>query len=376
MSMSDKDGLSINETTLKKLFSLKENDGFSNKSWDEWFEHLLSQSVKKISQSEIESIMEKIHYESFDEWVKNFALNLSNIWKESSARDLDPTPNLKSYTDNSAIVIGRGPSLKKHGHLELIANSDYTGSIVCCDGALTNALKAGVTPEKFPKYYVVTVDPYPLARKFYDDPIVDKYGKKIQGIFSTISNPTVVERARQSGIKIHWLHSLFDYSEGKKSFNSISALMVRSNTHLDGLPAIQTGGNVGTSSWFISWQILKNSTVTLAGINHGWEEDDSWETIITHGRKNDPRVFGNEISVEVDKNSPTFKELFKKVYNPEFKCYCILDPLFQFYSEALKEFISRSPSWLTTINATEGGSIFGDRIKCMTMKNFLEKYKN
>ncbi len=125
MSMSDKDELSINETTLKKLSSFKQNDGFSDKSWDEWFDHLLTQSVKKTSQSEIENIMEKLHYESFDEWVKNFALNLSNIWKESSARDLDPTPNLKSHTDNSAIVIGRGPSLKKHGHLELIANSDY-----------------------------------------------------------------------------------------------------------------------------------------------------------------------------------------------------------------------------------------------------------
>lgn len=64
MSMSDKDELSINETTLKKLFSFKQNDGFNDKSWDEWFDHLLAQSVKKTSQSEIENIMEKIHYGS------------------------------------------------------------------------------------------------------------------------------------------------------------------------------------------------------------------------------------------------------------------------------------------------------------------------
>jgi hypothetical protein len=375
--MSNDFEFSIRESTLAKLLSLKNEEGFDKKSWDEWFNHLLNQnSVQKPSQKEIEKTMEKLHYESFDEWVQNFAINLNNIWNESSARELDPTSNQKSYLNNSAIVIGRGPSLKKHKHLELIAKSDYKGSIVCCDGALINVLNAGITPEKFPKFFVVTIDPYKHAIKFYDDKIVDKYGQKIKGVFSTLSNPTVVERVREAGIKIHWLHSLFDYGEGKKSFNHVSALMVRTKKHLNGLPALQTGGNVGTASWFVSWQILKNSTVSLAGINHGWEEDDPWETIITHGRKADPRVFGNEISVNIDRNDPAFNKLFKKIYNPEFKCYCILDPLFQFYSEALKEFILRSPTWLTTINATEGGSIFGERIKCMSLENFLKNYKN
>jgi len=41
----------------------------------------------------------------------------------------------------------------------------------------------------------------------------------------------------------------------------------------------------------------------------------------------------------------------------------------------LKEFIARSPPEVTTINATEGGAIFGERIKCMTFKQFLDRYK-
>ena len=40
---------------------------------------------------------------------------------------------------------------------------------------------------------------------------------------------------------------------------------------------------------------------------------------------------------------------------------------------ALLEFISRSPSWLTTINATEGGSIFGKRIESMKFVGFFKK---
>ena len=313
----------------------------------------------------LETIMEKIQCASYDDWVKNFALNLDNIWNESSAAELTPT-NSKTKLQ-SAIVIGRGPSVKKKGHLELLAKSNFNGAIVCCDGALINTLKAGVTPERFPNFYVVSIDPYSPAMKFYDDKIVDQYGDGIKGIFSIIVKPTTVEKARNAGIKIHWLHSLFDYEEGKKSFNQISALMVRIKNHHDGLPAIQTGGNVGTSSWFVSWRILKCPTVALIGINHGWNEDDPWEKIISHG--------SDFVKTDViDRKNPTFNKLFKKIYNMDFNCYCIVDPLFQFYSSALKEFIVKSPEWLTTINATEGGSIFGNRIIGMSFYLFLEKY--
>ena len=322
--------------------------------------------MSKTKPFNLENFWKKIYHKIiYDEWLENFPLNLTNIWNESSAAELTPT-NGKTKL-KSAIVIGRGPSVKKKGHLEILAKSNFNGAIICCDGALINTLKAGVTPEKFPNFYVVSIDPYSPAMKFYDDKIVDRYGDKIKGIFSTIVKPTTVENARKSGIKIHWLHSLFDYEEGKKSFNQISASMVRIKNHHNGLPAIQTGGNVGTSSWFIAWRILKCPTVALIGINHGWNEDDPWEKIISHG--------SDFVKTDVvDRKSDTFEKLFKKVYNPDFNCNCIVDPLFQFYSSALKEFIVRSPEWLTTINATEGGSIFGDKIIGMPFDSFLGKY--
>lgn len=318
-------------------------------------------------QDSIEDIMKKTHYENFDEWVTNFALNLSNIWNEKSAKSLQSSDNENLQNEeNSAIVIGRGPSIKKYDQLKLLADSDYRGTIVCCDGKLSDALKAGVTPDKFHKFFVTTIDPYKDIKKHYDHEIIDTYGSKIKGIFTVIANPNAVERARQSGMQIHWMHSLFDYNEGKKSLNNLSALMIRAKDSIHRLPAIQTGGNVGTSSWFVAWQILRCTTVALIGINHGWEESDSWETIISHGNMLDTK--------KIDRNSPSFKRLFKKIYNPDFNCNCILDPLFQFYSEALKEFISRSPEWLSTINATEGGSIFGKRIKSMKFSDFLNSF--
>jgi hypothetical protein len=367
--MSDHLEFPINQTTFAKMLALKKKMGYDKRGWDEWFDFVFSQDMEKSDLTNMEKIMKKANYDVWYEvWIRNFALNLTNVWNEFSARDLDPSKNLVIETsEQSAIVIGRGPSVKKHEHLETLAKSNYKGSIVCCDSALISALKAGVTPEKFPKYFVATIDAGDDIKEFYDDEIINRYGKQINGIFATVSSPLVVERARQAGIKIHWLHALFDYNEGKKSFNQISGLMVRAKKHLHGLPAIQTGGNIGTSSWFISWKILKCSTIALIGIDHSWNVDDPWEKIISHG---------NALpQIEIDKNNPVFNKLFPKIYNPEFNCYCILDPIFQYYSAALKEFISRAPPHVNTINGTEGGCIFGERVKCMTLKDFLKKYE-
>ena len=43
--------------------------------------------------------------------------------------------------------------------MKLLANSKYDGNIVCTDGALKSVLEAGITPDKFPKFFVISVDP-------------------------------------------------------------------------------------------------------------------------------------------------------------------------------------------------------------------------
>lgn len=356
--MSDTEENIIPNEIIDGLLDLKNSNNFNKISWSDF---LTSITENNIIKSGLENVIEKNFYKQhYDEWVKNFSLNLNNIWNELSATELN-----KNLNDQSAIVIGAGPSLQQNSHLEKISISNYQGSIICTDRSLIPALKAGITPDRFPNFFVVTIDPSIILKKFYDDDIVDKYGKKINGLFSTVIHPEVVGRARDSGIKIHWMHALFDYHEGKKSFNQTSALMVRAKKHVNGLPAIQTGGNVGTSAWFVAWKILHTRNVCLLGINHSWDVNDPWEKIAAHS--NTP--------IDIDKESPLFERAFPKIFHPDFKTYCISDPIFQYYSDALKEFISRSPEWLTTINATEGGCIFGDKITCMSLIEFLDKYE-
>lgn len=328
-------------------------------------------SISKSKIAAYEAILKNRAYEEYELWISNFALNLNDIWDEQSASILSLSGS--SDADKHAIVIGKGPSINKKNHLKLLAQSNFSGSIICCDGKLIDTLKSGVTPDKFPKFYVVTVDPLSSIKRNYDDPIVDKYGSGIKAVFSVVSHPDAVRRARKSGMKIHWMHSLVDYNEGKKSFNYITSVMVRAKNHSNGLPAIQTGANVGTSSWFVGWKILKCNKIALIGINHGWEEDDPWDLILSHTLNN------NELPtepIEIDKSSESFKKLFPKLYNPDLDSYFILDPIFQLYRSALLEFIERSPDWLYTYNATEGGSIFGSRVKNITLKEFLRINEN
>lgn len=357
--MSIDNEFSILQSTLKKLLKIKKTSGFENKTWDEWFLDHFS-DTKSSRDKSVENFFYK---HDFDQWVQNFTLNLDNIQNESSAKDI-----VLNYSEKNdfTIVIGAGPSLKKHNHLEKLAQSNYRGTIICTDRSLIPALKAGVTPEKFPNFFVITIDAYEEIQKYYDDEIVNKYGHLINGIFSVLTFPSTVNKARNAGIKINWIHTLFDYADGQKSFNHISALMIRSKNPIHKLPAIQTGGNVGTSGWFVGWKILKSKTICLIGMNHGWEEDDPKDLILSHGNVGD-------IS-EIKSNEENFQKLFPKIFNPFFKTNCILDPIFAYYSSTLKEFILRSPENVATINSTEGGSLFGERIICLKFTEFLSKF--
>lgn len=360
--MAEINNFEITDDTFKKILEKKEQMGFTSKSWDEWFGEVLGLESKDRSTNDIiEKILKKNNYKAYyDNWIHNFALNLENIWNDRSARDI--LAKSDSNESKSAIVIGRGPSLIKNNHLELLAKSDYRGKIICSDGVLPLVLKSGINPEEYEDFFVITIDSQDHQKKFYENEIVIKNGYKIKGIFSTTISPEVYHAAKKAKIEVYWIHTLVDYDKGNSSFNYISGIMTKSKNHKKGLPAIQTGGNAGTSSWVIAWSILKCSTVCLIGIDMGYPLDMKFEEGIDHKF---PKVIAE---------TEAFKKAYPIIYNPEFKCECRQDPVFQYYSNALKEFIKKTSNKVKTINATEGGTLFGDGIECTTFRNFLENY--
>ena len=355
------DGTDGIETIVGRLAKIKAKDGFSEKSWDEWINSVLPSGSKSIKDT-IEKGLNDVTYERFyNDWVKNFSLNLDSIWNGHSARELMQ----RNYSSKTSIVIGNGPSLLKNRHLELLGKSTFSGTIVCCDGALPTVLENGVDPEKYSGFFVVTIDAQENQKKIYEKEITKKFGKKIKCVLSTTVPTSTYQAARDAGMEVYWLHTLFDYDKGPSSFNYISGIMTKSKNHEKGLPAIQTGGNVGTSSWVIAWSILKSKIVCLLGLDQGYPEDADLETLDYH-----------KFPKEILKKGDVFDRAFPLVYNPEFDCKCRQDPIFQYYCNALKEFIDTVSDRVTTYNATEGGALFGKNIHCTRFKDFLLNHQN
>ena len=304
-----------------------------------------------------------------DLWMYNFARNVSYILDGDSAKSLSVFKNkqktLKNHKpDCSAVVIGGGPSVYEKNHLETLANSNYKGAILCTDRMLIPCLKNGITPKKFPQFHVLTMDPYQITIKFYNDKIVKKHAKGISVIMSTCTIHETVEICTNYGLNIFWFHPLIDDFRKQGSVSKIMNMMSKSDKNPDGFPGFQTGGNVGCFSWVFSWAALGCSPVGLIGLNMGvdgntpLEKTQHYDQVLNH----------------FDNDKSKVAKRYRKVFNKDLGTESLLDPVFDFYREAFLDLIIRTPKWTKTINATEGGSLFGKRIKNMKFVDFLNAY--
>ena len=301
-----------------------------------------------------------------DLWMYNFARNIPDILDGNSVRLLNVFRNgsksRKNHRPNqSAIVIGAGPTIYEKKHLEILANSNYQGVIACTDRMLATCLKNGITPKKFPKFFVLSMDPYEITIKYYDDEIIKKHSKKISIVMSTCTIHETVEICKNYGFNIFWYHPLIDDFRKLESINKIMNMMCKSDKNPDGLPGLQTGGNCGCFSWIFSWAILGCSPIGLIGLNLGVDGDTPIEKTQHY----------SQVLNHFNNDKSKVSKLYRKVFNKEIGTESLLDPVFDFYREAFLDLVVRTPKWARTINATEGGSLFGQRIENMKFTDFL-----
>jgi len=312
--------------------------------------------------------LQKGTFAMLDLWLYNFARNIPDLLEGKSVSLLsvfkDENSRKSHQSKNSAIVIGAGPSVYEKNQLEILANSNYQGTILCTDRMLIPCLKKGITPEKFSQFYVITIDPYMGTEKFYNNELVRKHHKGITTILSTCTVRETVDVCKKNSQNIFWFHPLIDDFRRIESINKIMNMMTKSDINPKGFSGLQTGGNVGTCCWVFSWAILGKSPTALIGINFGYlgetriEDTPHYEELL--------KVLGND--------EREIKKRYKKILNPYLNCDVLIDPTFDYYREAFLDLVQRPPSWTKTINATEGGSLFGDKIENMTFSNFLEKH--
>ncbi len=348
----------LEEETFLQIKQKKHQMGSDDLSWDKWLGIVLELENQNTDKKIIEKIFQKNNLEKYyEDWIRNFADNLPDILNGNSLHELIKKNN---GNEKSSIIIGRGPSLIKNDHLEILKKSNFAGNIICTDGVLPTALKAGITPDIFKNFYVVTIDAQEHQKKFYQNDIVKEYGNKIKCILSSTVPNSTYNAIKQNNINVFWFHALVDYNRKNTSFNHILGLMSKNQNHPKGLPALQTGGNVGTTSWIISWAILKSKKVCLIGLDQGYPIDTPLKDLEHY-----------DLPDSIDKESTSFKKAFPIIHNPDFNCDCRQTPLYQYYCNALKEFVEKTSDRIETINATEGGALFGKGIKSMKFIDFL-----
>lgn len=386
----------ISYMTLRKLRSLKSRH-VGNKSWPEFLEYLVRDI--QLNPTIHEQVAEGTARTLLPVWMKNYAENLPYIrygdtvnirkpeeYHQQTYADLvesaplletDPeyatatgtigevqNTKIKNPPKGSAIVVGRGPSLFKNKHCELLAKSNYSGLIVTSDGGLIPLLEAGVVPD-----VIVTVDGATIIKKYFDHPLVKRHGSAMKLILTVTASHEVYLTAKEAGIQIYWFNPIFDDWRANESWTRLQVLMSRTDKYDRGVPRIQAGGNAGACAWIVAMSVFKRSPVALIGIDFGYPEGTKLENT---------QYYSNVL--RISKGDPSIiKKAYPQFYHPIWQARAYCDLVFYHYRQAFLELQESTELWYRlyggTINCTEGGTLWGNDIKCMRFEEFLTKYK-
>ncbi len=282
----------------------------------------------------------------------------------------------------SAIIISAGPSLYKNNILLRI--KDYQGTIIAIDGSYVRCLKAGLVPD-----YVVTLDPHPTRIvRWFGDPdfernlegddyfsrqdldiafrnnsnqenrrnieLVNQHGHGQKLVICSSAPKNVVERIGSVGFDAYWWAPLVDNPRNPES-------LTRAIVKHTKLPAMNTGGTVGTAAWLFALTVLKIPRIAVVGMDLGYYQADTpYQLTQTYGPLRDK--VGEE----------NLKDYFPEFTYPGTDEAFYTDPTYYWYRRNILDLLAASKA--TLYNCTGGGTLFGDGVICMDIDEFCEGY--
>ena len=292
--------------------------------------------------------------------VENTRLNAPYIKK--SVRDISPDPS-------PVLIVSAGPSLYRENVLKRIYGQ-FKGTIIATDGAYVQCLRAGIVPN-----YVVTLDPHPTRMvRWFGDPeyernsdgddyfnrqdldiafrenaaeenakniaLVDRY--KVPLVIGTTAPQNVV--ARTADFDRYWFAPLVD----SPSKDGLTREMVR----LSGVPAMNTGGTVGTAAWVFAHAYLKAPYIGVVGMDFGYYMDTP---------------FDKTQSYHMLKDYQNISEFYPHYTGPWGETYT--DPSYWWYRENFLDLLKANRARI--INASGAGLLFGEGVGCMELEQWL-----
>lgn len=357
----------LSESTYLKLLKKKDNDGFRDDDWLPFLDYLTADIHLEDTPGEI--IQQGTKAGLFELWMKNFVENFKVIDEGKSVSDIVPDVS-KSEPEKdlgSAIIMGRGPSIFTLKHLEKLAASDYNGAIFTSDGILIDALKHGVTPEKFSNYYCLSVDGNSeKIWKWYDDRLVDQYANKIKFILNSTVAHNVYQRIKEVGGEAYWFNAMMDYWPGQESITRVMSASLRGPRRPNGLVRIATAGNCGASLWIQACSIFRRFTICLIGLDMGYPD----------GMPLEQTYYYDKLFKAVQGNMEFVKAQFTTMYNPDFKCTVIQDPIFKHYTSSFYELLAAGHRVVKTYNSSHGAIVGRPDLSlaCIPFEEFLSRF--
>jgi hypothetical protein len=351
----------LSDSDFRKLLRRKEDDGFGDRSWKDWMQALVSDV--RLDDSVSDRFHRSTRDKLFDLWMANFAANLGPMSTPSARALGDLVTEMQVPTAapaGPALVVGGGPSLREHRHLELLAEACPPGlTVIATDRILIPLLRLGVVPD-----LVVSIDgDHEIIARFVNDPVVDEHGPKLRVAMATTGAPPVANRLLAAGATIFWFNPLLDDYRRAGSVTAVQRSMTRTSRWPSGLPSVSCGGHAGATCWVLGHALLKRSPIGLIGLNLGYPIDYPLEKTQCY-----------PVIRELTGGDPVaMRAYFTEVYNPDLQQPALLDVMFAEFRQHFLELVQRAPGWVDTVNCTEGGSLFGPRITTRPLREFLER---
>ena len=265
------------------------------------------------------------------------------------------------------IIASAGPSLYRQRILARVAEAGFTGTLVATDGAYIQCLKAGLKPD-----WVVTIDPHPTRivrwfgdKNWHENSKHDDYFRrqdlaedfradssranaeniravdaaKAKLVICSASPANVVERT--SGFERFWFAPLVDNPDADGLTRTICAET--------GLPALNTGGTVGTAAWAFAHCVLKSTNIAVVGMDFGYpmgtplEQTQSW-----HMLQGDASMYPQERGY--------WGEAFT-------------DPTYYWYRRNMLDLLKANKARI--INCSGEGLLYGPGVGCMDLEQWL-----
>lgn len=380
----------LSEATYQKMTKKKLLDSFADRTWADWFKFLFQEIPVTVSPHEY--IQLGTRKGLFELWIQNLVMNVTGttvenglkvnmhkgIWAGKTIADLVPKECLEAdkrgldpnFALGPAVVLGRGPSIYHHKHLERLAeyqkNGKYQGIVVAADGALIDALKRGVRVD-----YSVSIDGHrELIKKWYEGDLVKEHAHEIKPIIGATCAPNVAEICEKQGLDYYWCIPIYDDYHTLDSFTIMNTMITKSEKNPLGVPSLNVGGNSGCCAWIMSYNLLRRSPVALLGIDLGYR----------HDTKHEDTIYWKTILDNCKGDVELAKAQFRRTYNPGFQQEGLLDPTFEYYRHGWISLEKDAGDWHRCYNCTEGGNLWFDRrgpednFGCLTFEQFVQRF--